>query len=80
MSDIFSPFLNRSTATFFKSGDIPFVPMIIQKHTQTHTGQHCHVYSDVTTHYFIHRNRGFFLDVVICKQNRRFFDGDFHFR
>jgi hypothetical protein len=26
MSDIFSPFLNRSTATFFKSGDIPFPP------------------------------------------------------
>jgi Cdc6-like AAA superfamily ATPase len=37
MSDIFSPFLNRSTATFFKSGDIPFPPY---DHTKTYTNIH----------------------------------------
>jgi hypothetical protein len=65
MSDIFSPFYSKSTATFFKSGDIsfPFHPMIfgIQKHTQTRSRRHCHVRSDVTKHYFIYRNHGFAL-------------------
>ena len=63
MSDIFSPFLNRTTATFFKFGGIsfPFRLMIfgIQKHTQTRSRRHCHVCSDVTTHYFIYRNHDF---------------------
>ena len=63
MSDMCSPFLNRSTATLFKSGDISFSfhPMIfdIQKHTQTRGRRHCYVCSDVTTHYFINRNHVF---------------------
>ena len=69
MSDIFSPFLNRSTSTFFKSADIffPFRSMIfgIQKHAQTRSRRHCHVCStDVTTHYFIYRNHGFPLTTI----------------
>jgi hypothetical protein len=62
------PFLNRSTATFFKSGDISFSfrPMIfdIQKHTQTRGRRHCYVYSDVTTHYFIYGNHVFPLTLI----------------
>ena len=76
MSDIFSPFLNRSTASsvIFLSLPTSFF-LACKNHTHIRSRRLCHVCSDLTTHYFIHRNKY----VVIFKQNRRFFDGNFYF-
>ena len=76
MSDIFSPFLNRSTASSVISLSL-LTPWSLagKNHTHIRSRRLCHVCSDLTTHYFIYRNKY----VVIFKQNRRFFDGNFYF-